>query len=50
MLLEGKTAVITGCNRGIGLSILKKFSEIIVILLPAIKQIIMRSLLLFVMN
>ena len=27
MLLEGKTAVITGCNRGIGLSILKKFSE-----------------------
>ena len=27
MLLKGKTAVITGCNRGIGLSILKIFSK-----------------------
>ena len=26
-MLRGKTAVITGCNRGIGLSILKKFAE-----------------------
>ena len=26
MLLKGKTAVVTGCNRGIGLSILKTFS------------------------
>ena len=26
-LLKGKTAVITGCNRGIGKSILQKFSE-----------------------
>ena len=27
MLLKNKTAVITGCNRGIGLSILKVFSK-----------------------
>ncbi|SEW31000.1 3-oxoacyl-[acyl-carrier protein] reductase [Ruminococcaceae bacterium KH2T8] len=27
MLLEGKTAVITGCNRGIGKAILKDFAE-----------------------
>ena len=27
MLLKGKTAVVTGCNRGIGLSILKTFSK-----------------------
>ena len=27
MLLKNKTAVITGCNRGIGLSILELFSE-----------------------
>lgn len=27
MLLDGKTAVITGCNRGIGRAILKRFAE-----------------------
>ena len=27
MLLKGKIALITGSNRGVGLSILKKFSE-----------------------
>ena len=27
MLLKGKTAVVTGCNRGIGLSILETFSK-----------------------
>ena len=27
MLLEKKTAVITGCNKGIGFEILKNFSE-----------------------
>ncbi len=26
MLLEGKTAVITGCNRGIGKAILKRMA------------------------
>lgn len=27
MLLSGKTAIITGCNRGIGRAILEKFVE-----------------------
>ena len=41
MLLEGKTAVITGCNQELPINF-KKVQKIIVILLPAIKQIIMR--------
>ena len=27
MMLKGKTTVITGCNRGIGLSTLKNFAK-----------------------